>query len=80
MGNGLVRYKYCIGGKIYGYYVCDVQDFKKLWKKICSSVDWCNVELGVSGVNWYVCDCWVFCREWKIKGWYKNGWKFYKGV
>lgn len=75
----MVRYKYCIGDKIFGYYVCDVKDFKDFWRSIRNFIDWCVVDIGVSGLDWCVCDCWVYYREWKINGWYQNGWKFLSG-
>lgn len=78
--NGLVRYRYCVGGKIFGYYVCDVVDFRKFWKSIGRNVDWCIVDIGIKGLEWSVSDGWIFDREWKKKGWYQRGWKFYKGV
>lgn len=75
-----IRYKYkLVNGDVVGYYECDVKDFKLMWKKIRNDVDWCCVDFREDCLIWSLCDCWLYDRNWKIKGWYENGWKKLSG-
>lgn len=78
----MCRYRYSFDRKVsYGWYECDIEDFKKLWKKIRSCCEWCVVDIWNDCRGcWDLCDCWEYNKIWKDNGWYKKGWKFMSGV
>lgn len=63
----MVRYMYRLynGGRV-GWFVCDVEDFRNLWRYLDKSmVVWCCCSVG--GVGWF----WSSRR-----GWFKCGMEF----